>query len=281
MRAPSPAEIVQCPSIGIPTTAPPRKFYLIYGEKEGFSDHKFCGMIGMGETGGEGEADSEVKAGAGAQARRSKSLLVKEMQAEMIRKDKAIQILENKVEQLENNQSMLFDKVYDTESRIIIVERSTFNGLFLWKIQGISKRREDARTGKYTSIFSLPFYSSRYGYKMCLRLYILGDGIGKGTHMSLFFVIMKGEFDNILHWPFTHKVTFKLINKHGGCDVVESIRPGLFSSSFHQPKSDMNVASGCPRFVSIKELLQEGFIVDDTIFIEVEVDTSDGVNQAP
>ena len=51
---------------------------------------------------------------------------------------------------------------------------------------------------------------------MCLRIYILGDGIGKGTHMSLFFVVMKGEFDNILQWPFTHKVTFKLINQCGG-----------------------------------------------------------------
>ena len=32
--------------------------------------------------------------------------------------------------------------------------------------------------------------------------------------MSLFFVVMKGEFDNTLQWPFTHKVTFKLINQH-------------------------------------------------------------------
>ena len=32
-----------------------------------------------------------------------------------------------------------------------------------------------------------------------------GDGIGKGTHLSLFFVVMHGEFDNILQWPFTHK----------------------------------------------------------------------------
>lgn len=55
-----------------------------------------------------------------------------------------------------------------------------------------------------TSFFSLPFYSGHYGYTMCLCLYILGDGtkcIGKNIHMSLFFVIMKGEFDAIFQWP--------------------------------------------------------------------------------
>ena len=273
--------IPQSHNSGVPSST--KRFVLISNERSEFPDHKVGGTIGIGEIGeAKGGVKIEEEAGAGVQARRSESSLLKEMQAEMIRKDETIQMLENKVEQLENNQSMLFDKIYDTEFRITIVERSTFNGSFLWTIPQFSQRMDDARTGKYTSIFSLPFYSSRYGYKMCLRLYILGDGIGKGTHMSLFFVVMKGEFDNILQWPFTHKVTFKLVNQcGGGCDVVESICPDPFSSSFQKPKSDMNVASGCPRFVSIKELLQEGFIVDDTIFIEVEVDTSNGVNQPP
>ena len=70
-----------------------------------------------------------------------------------------IQMLESKVEQLENNQSMLFD----IESRITIVERSTFNGSFFLKIREISKRREDARTGKCTSMDSPPFYSKPNG----------------------------------------------------------------------------------------------------------------------
>ena len=268
--------IPQSHNSGVPPST--KRFVLISNERSEFPDHKVGGTIGIGEIGeAEGGVKIEEEAGARVQARRSESLSVKDLQEK-------IQMLENKVEQLENNQSMLFDKIYDTESRITIVERSTFNDSFLLKIQGISKRREDARTGKCISMDSPPFHSkpNGCGYKMCLRLYILGDGIGKGTHMSLFFVVMKGEFDNILQWPFTHKVTFKLVNQcGGGCDVVESICPDPFSSSFQKPKSDMNVASGCPRFVSIKELLQEGFIVDDTIFIKVEVDTSNGVNQAP
>ena len=158
--------------------------------------------------------------------------------------------------------------------RLSLIENSNHDGSMIWKIPQFSQRKADAENGKYTSIFSLPFYTGRYGFKMCLRLYIMGDGIGKGTHLSLFFVVMRGEFDNILQWPFTHKVTFKLINQAGGRDIVDSFRPDPMSSSFRKPKSDMNIASGCPRFVSHTELERGGFIVDDMIFIKCMIDTS-------
>ena len=150
----------------------------------------------------------------------------------------------------------------------------THDGSIIWKIPEFTQRKADAEDGKYTSPYSLPFYSGRYGYKMCLRLYIMGDGIGKGTHLSLFFVVMRGEFDNILQWPFTHKVTFKLINQAGGRDIVNTFQPDPMSSSFRKPKSDMNIASGCPRFVSHTELERGGFIDDDTVFIKCMIDTS-------
>ena len=162
----------------------------------------------------------------------------------------------------------------DNNFRLSLLENCNHDGTMIWKIPQISQRMSDAQNGKYTSIFSLPFYTSRYGYKMCMRLYILGDGIGKGSHMSLFFVLMKGEFDNILQWPFTHKVTFNLINQAGGRDVVDTFQPDPMSSSFRKPRSDMNIASGCPQFVSLHDLKNNGFIVDDTIFVKCTVDRS-------
>ena len=160
----------------------------------------------------------------------------------------------------------------DNNFRLSLLENCNHDGTMIWKIPQISQRMSDAQNGKYTSIFSLPFYTGRYGYKMCMRLYILGDGIGKGSHMSLFFVLMKGEFDNILQWPFTHKVTFKLINQAGGRDVVDTFQPDPMSSSFRKPRSDMNIASGCPQFVSLHDLKNNGFNVDDSIFVKCTVD---------
>ena len=40
---------------------------------------------------------------------------------------------------------------------------------------------------------------------MCIRAYLNGDGSGYKTHLSLFFVVMKGEYDALLKWPFEYK----------------------------------------------------------------------------
>ena len=199
---------------------------------------------------------------------------IDKLQADMYTKDSQIASLKQQVAKLEKSFQSKSTKNEDSDFRLSLIENANYDGSMIWKIPQFSQRMEDARSGKYTSIFSLPFYSSRYGYKMCLRLYILGDGIGKSTHMSLFFVVMKGEFDAILPWPFTHKVSFRLINQHHGRDVVDVFQPDPMSSSFQRPKTDMNVASGCPRFISLAELNQGGFMEDNTIFIKVKVDTA-------
>lgn len=48
---------------------------------------------------------------------------------------------------------------------------------------------------------------------MCIRAYLNGDGMGYKTHLSLFFVLMKGEFDALLKWPFDHKISMILVGK--------------------------------------------------------------------
>lgn len=67
---------------------------------------------------------------------------------------------------------------------------------------------------KFRFLYSLlcfsAFYTSKYGYKMCLRIYLNGDGTGRGTHLSLFFVVMRGHSDALLKWPFNQKVTLSL-----------------------------------------------------------------------
>uniref|UniRef100_A0A3Q3A2F5 MATH domain-containing protein n=1 Tax=Kryptolebias marmoratus TaxID=37003 RepID=A0A3Q3A2F5_KRYMA len=109
-----------------------------------------------------------------------------------------------------------------------------------------------------------PFYTGYFGYKMCARVYLNGDGMGKGTHLSLFFVVMRGEYDALLPWPFKQKTqTFTL--KHLG----DAFKPDPNSSSFRRPVAEMNIASGCPLFVSQSVLETGSYIKDDTIFIKV------------
>ena len=110
---------------------------------------------------------------------------------------------------------------------------------------------------------------------MCARLYPNGDGIGKGSHVSLFFVLMKGPYDPILPWPFKHHVTMQLLDQSGqGSHIHEKFRADPNSSSFQQPRSEMNVATGCPRFISLNELERRKgvFMKDNTMFIRINVE---------
>lgn len=102
------------------------------------------------------------------------------------------------------------------------------------------------------------------------RLYLNGDGMGRGTHISLFFVVMKSEYDNLLSWPFQEKVTFRLIHPTDPTQSVEeNFQPDQNSSSFKQPTKEMNIAAGCPLFVPQDQL--EKFIMDDCIYIETSI----------
>ena len=61
--------------------------------------------------------------------------------------------------------------------------------------------------------YSPPFYTSPTGYKMCVEVDVNGWDNGKGTHISVFAYLMKGDNDDSLTWPFTGTVTIELLNQ--------------------------------------------------------------------
>ena len=154
-----------------------------------------------------------------------------------------------------------------------VLEVKTTNGMFIWKIPDIRRRYRDAVDRKTISLYSPPFYTSPHGYRMCIRVYLNGDGIGKGTHISMFFVLMKSEHDCLLSWPFKQTVRFTLINQvNQESSISEAFAPDLSSPSFQQPSSEMNVASGFPKFVRQSILQDEEFTKGNAIFIKAQVD---------
>lgn len=163
----------------------------------------------------------------------------------------------------------------EQDIRLQALESSFYDGTLLWKIPNFRRRRQDAVSGRITSLYSSPFFTYRGGYKMCSRVYLNGDGIGKGTHLSLFFVVMKGEFDAVLPWPFRQRVTLMVLDQSSHQrHVKDTFLPDQQSSSFQRPVNDMNVASGCPLFTPLHELERRGYVKDDTLFVCVKVDCS-------
>ncbi len=112
---------------------------------------------------------------------------------------------------------------------------------------------------------------------MCLRLYLDGDGNARRTHMSLFFVLMRSEFDAILHFPFCFKLRFCLydqINQQN--HILGVLRPDVRLDNFQRPRSDMNTSIGLLKFASLEIPKQENnpYIREDTMFIKTMIDFS-------
>ncbi|XP_045702472.1 TNF receptor-associated factor 2 isoform X2 [Phyllostomus hastatus] len=184
-----------------------------------------------------------------------------------------IEALSNKVQQLERSIGLKDLAVADLEQKVREMEASTFDGVFVWKISDFARKRQEAVAGRVPAIFSPAFYTSRYGYKMCLRLYLNGDGTGRGTHLSLFFVVMRGPNDALLRWPFNQKVTLMLLDQDNREHVIDAFKPDVTSSSFQRPVGDMNIASGCPLFCPVSKMeAKNSYVRDDAVFIKAIVD---------
>ena len=61
--------------------------------------------------------------------------------------------------------------------------------------------------------FSPPFYTHTHGYKLYLKVCANGAASVKGTHISSYVYLMRGDFDDTLTWPFEGHITVQLLNQ--------------------------------------------------------------------
>jgi TNF receptor-associated factor 2/TNF receptor-associated factor 3 len=137
---------------------------------------------------------------------------------------------------------------------------------------------DDAVSGGRKSIYSPPFYLFPNGYKICLRLYINGDRKARDTHISLFFIIMRGDYDDKLQWPFKFKTTFSLIDQSITNDhqyhISKFCWPDSTATCFDRPNSDMNNGFGIPMCFPLACFEQNlnQYVHNDRIYIMIEID---------
>ena len=83
---------------------------------------------------------------------------------------------------------------------------------------------------------------------MCIRVDANGWG-SVATHMSVFVHFMRGEFDDLLVWPFRFYITIELVNhksEHG--HVVDTPTP---SKRVTSDKLTDTLGRGCLQFIHI------------------------------
>ncbi|XP_031153005.1 TNF receptor-associated factor 5 [Sander lucioperca] len=161
------------------------------------------------------------------------------------------------------------------KQRLQELEATSYDGRLIWKIEDFANRREAEVKGQPPCLMSVPFQTGRCGYKMASKVYLNGDGEGRGTHLSLYVVLMPGDFDALLPWPFRQTVTLSVLDQSGAANHRSlSFRPDPASKSFQRPAAESvnNVAVGFSCFIPLNELA--AYVKDDTLFVKVKVDVA-------
>jgi len=116
--------------------------------------------------------------------------------------------------------------------------------------------------------------------EMAIKAYLNGDGEGRETHLSLYVVLMPGDFDPLLPWPFRQTVSLSVLDQSGtGNHQSLSFRPDPTNKCFQQPGPEAvsNVAVGFPCFIPFDTLetpRNAVYLKDDILFVKVKVDTA-------
>ncbi|CAF5024301.1 unnamed protein product, partial [Rotaria sp. Silwood1] len=179
------------------------------------------------------------------------------------------------LEGVQHNQDLLSQDLSSLQEKNNDLQCVSYDGTLIWRITNLHEKIIDAQSERQTFIYSPLFYSSPSGYKMGSCLCLNGYRDARRTYMSLFFVLMRGEYDPILKFPFNYTVTFCLYDQTPAQrHIINSFRPDSKSSSFQRPRSNMHIASGIPKFFLLEAIQEEGspYVRDDTMFIKVMVD---------
>ena len=129
---------------------------------------------------------------------------------------------------------------------------------------------------------SLPFYTDRSEYKMCLEVYPNGNGDYEHSYVSVFACLMKGDNDDSLTWPFTGTVTFELLNQ------LEDENHRKMTARFRDCEligdrvmnDGIGLGGGIMKFISYIDLEYQPdkncqYLKNDTLVFRISVGTTD------
>ncbi|KAL3313459.1 TNF receptor-associated factor 4 [Cichlidogyrus casuarinus] len=149
---------------------------------------------------------------------------------------------------------------------------------FVWRIDGWTERVNLAKSGKKGTLFSAPFYTHRYGYRLALSICPNGDGKAQRKYLSVFVCICKGDHDNLLSWPFSSEVTLSILDQNLDPSLREHINfvikpnPSVENKIFlGRPKSERNPCFGASKFCELSALT-ENYTSEDTLFIKASLE---------
>ena len=149
---------------------------------------------------------------------------------------------------------------------------------YVWKITGFQEVYDRAVTGEQETILSEPFYLSKNGYKLRIKMLPNGGSADpkvhkdfKGKYMSVYIKVIPGEYDSILSWPVTEKIRITMIDQVTcQSDRVNVSKVVDFQkTNWTRLVREEDVGFGFVDFVHQNVLQTRSYLKNDKIFIMV------------
>ena len=179
-----------------------------------------------------------------------------------------------KIDKLEEDVSKIKEQSQETEKLEKICENYA---PFVWKIPNFQAVYDRAVTGEQVVILSDPFYLSKNGFKLRIKMMPNGGSTSdpiahsrlEGKFLSLFIKVIPGEYDSILPWPFTEKVRVTLIDQYTRKDMRENISLVIDfrKDEWPRPLIEQDDGFGYREFVDQNILQTRAYLKNNTMFI--------------
>ena len=170
----------------------------------------------------------------------------------------------NRIATLEKQNS---DKDQRIASLITAVSSLLPTGRLEWNIQGVKQKIQNKVT-----TYSDPFYVGLYKCQCSIEWnWMYGGNVLVRIH------IMRGDFDDKLHWPIRYKYTFVLINQSNSKDnlvhsgEVSKSELERFPQCFNRPTDYRNIGIG-HLFISNTQILGVKYCNQDSITLHISVE---------
>ncbi|KAF5287900.1 hypothetical protein FQA39_LY04074 [Lamprigera yunnana] len=142
------------------------------------------------------------------------------------------------------------------------------NGCYLWCITDFKNKINQMRTNHQIMHYSPGFYTSAYGYKLCIRFNLSPKD---PSYIAILIHMMKTDHDNSLDWPFSGRISVTLVHPiesfHNMRETMMT-RPEL--EAFKRPVQDLNPRGfGYTEFIPLEDLFTQGFIDKNQLVLRV------------
>ncbi|RUS82690.1 hypothetical protein EGW08_009527, partial [Elysia chlorotica] len=196
-------------------------------------------------------------------------------------RNKEIAELKSSVSNLKKQNTELSQVVIDLQALVANSLSKICCGKFYWTIQGFSGYKQRSLKGELVTLHSQPFFTSTWGYKMCLRANITqpqtaSDGSSLQQHLSLFVHVMQGDNDALLPWPFTGKIMLALLDQNKDESLQKHVQETLEAkpnlAAFQRPVLPRNQKGfGFIEFMPVSAIEGGSYLLNDCLVVYAQV----------